>query len=93
MSDLSAYPITHKWPAQHPERLQLYSLPTPKGVKASILLEALGQPYEAHLVSFDSNDQLSAECLSRNPNNKIPASSTPTAQAANHWSGSSLGRS
>ena len=73
MNDLSAFPITRKWPAQHPERLQLYSLPTPNGVKVSILLEELGLPYEAHLVSFDKNDQLSPEFLSLNPNNKIPA--------------------
>jgi len=73
MSALAAYPITHKWPAQHPERLQLYSLPTPNGVKASIMLEEIGLAYEPHLVSFDSNDQLSDEFLSLNPNNKIPA--------------------
>lgn len=73
MPDLSAFPITRKWPAQHPERLQLYSLPTPNGVKVSIMLEELGLPYEAHLVSFETNDQLSPEFLSLNPNNKIPA--------------------
>jgi GST-like protein len=72
MADLSAFPITHKWPAQHPERLQLYSLPTPNGVKASIMLEETGLPYEAHLVRFDRNEQLSPEFLSVNPNNKIP---------------------
>jgi GSH-dependent disulfide-bond oxidoreductase len=73
MTDLSAFPITQKWPAQHPDRLQLYSLPTPNGVKVSILLEELGLPYEPHLVRFDANDQLSPEFLSLNPNNKIPA--------------------
>jgi GSH-dependent disulfide-bond oxidoreductase len=73
MSDLSAFPITRKWPAQHPERLQLYSLPTPNGVKVSIVLEETGLPYEVHRVSFDSNDQLTPEFLSLNPNNKIPA--------------------
>jgi GSH-dependent disulfide-bond oxidoreductase len=73
MTDLSAYPITKKWPAQHPERLQLYSLPTPNGVKVSIMLEETGLPYEPHRVAFDSNDQLSPEFLSLNPNNKIPA--------------------
>jgi GSH-dependent disulfide-bond oxidoreductase len=73
MSDLSAFPITKKWPAQHPDRLQLYSLPTPNGVKVSIMLEELGLPYEPHLVRFDTNDQLSPEFLSLNPNNKIPA--------------------
>jgi GST-like protein len=73
MSDLSAFPITGKWPAQHPERIQLYSLPTPNGVKVSIALEETGLAYEPHLVSFDRNDQLSPEFLSLNPNNKIPA--------------------
>lgn len=73
MPDLSAFPITRKWPAQHPDRLQLYSLPTPNGVKVSIALEELGVPYEVHKVSFDTNDQMSPEFLSLNPNNKIPA--------------------
>ena len=73
MTDLSAFPITRKWPAAHPDRLQLYSLPTPNGVKVSIALEELGLPYEPHLVSFDTQDQLSPEFLSLNPNNKIPA--------------------
>jgi GST-like protein len=73
MADLSAFPITRKWPAKHPDRLQLYSLTTPNGVKASIMLEEIGLPYEAHRVNFDTNDQLSPEFLSLNPNNKIPA--------------------
>jgi len=73
MPELSSFAITRKWPARHPERLQLYSLPTPNGVKVSIALEELGLPYEAHRVSFDSQDQLSLEFLSLNPNNKIPA--------------------
>ncbi|QIL72557.1 glutathione S-transferase [Diaphorobacter sp. HDW4B] len=72
-SRLDAFPITQKWPAQHPERLQLYSLPTPNGVKVSIMLEEMGLPYEVHRVAFDSNDQMSPEFLSLNPNNKIPA--------------------
>ncbi len=73
MTDLSAFPITKKWPPQHPDRIQLYSLPTPNGVKVSILLEETGLAYEPHRVAFDSNDQLSPEFLSLNPNNKIPA--------------------
>jgi len=73
MTDLSQFPITRKWPAQHPERLQLYSLPTPNGVKVSIMLEETGLPYEAHTVRFDQQDQLSPAFLSLNPNNKIPA--------------------
>ena len=73
MTDIRSFPITHKWPAQHPERLQLYSLPTPNGVKVSIMLEETGLPYEAHLVSFERNEQFSPEFLSLTPNNKIPA--------------------
>jgi len=73
MTDLSSFSVTRKWPAQHPERLQLYSLPTPNGVKVSILLEETGLPYEAHLVSFDTNDQMSPEFVGTFPNNKIPA--------------------
>lgn len=73
MSDLSALPISAKWPAQHPDRIQLYSLPTPNGVKVSIMLEEIGLAYEPHLVSFESSDQLSPAFLSLNPNNKIPA--------------------
>ena len=73
MTDLSRFPITKKWSAQHPERIQLYSLPTPNGVKVSIMLEETGLAYEPHLVSFDTNDQTSPEFMSLNPNNKIPA--------------------
>ena len=73
MSDLSTFPISKKWPAQHPDRLQLYSLPTPNGVKVSIMLEEIGLPYEVHLVNFGTNDNMSPEFLSLNPNNKIPA--------------------
>jgi GST-like protein len=73
MPDLSVFPITKRWPAQHPGRLQLYSLPTPNGVKVSIMLEELGLPYEVHLVDFNKDDQKTPEFLSLNPNGKIPA--------------------
>ncbi len=73
MKDLSAFAITRRWPAKHPGRLQLYSLPTPNGVKVSIMLEELGMPYEPHLVSFEADEQMTPEFLSLNPNNKIPA--------------------
>jgi GST-like protein len=73
MTDLSAFPITKKWPAEHPDRIQLYSLPTPNGVKISIMLEEIGLPYEPHLVRFDADDQMTPEFRSLNPNNKIPA--------------------
>mgnify|MGYP003585016901 CR=1 FL=1 len=73
MNDLAAFPVTQKWPALHPERLQLYSLPTPNGVKVSIMLEETGLPYEVHLVNFETQDQTTPEFLSLSPNNKIPA--------------------
>ena len=73
MTDLSAFPITKRWPAQNPDVLQLYSFPTPNGVKVSIALEEMGIPYEAHKVSLSDVDVKSPEFLSLNPNNKIPA--------------------
>jgi GSH-dependent disulfide-bond oxidoreductase len=73
MPNISDFPITKRWPAKHPERLQLYSLPTPNGVKVSIMLEEIGLPYEVHLVDFSKNDQQTPEFLSLNPNGKIPA--------------------
>jgi len=73
MQELLAFPITRKWPPAFPDRLQLYSLPTPNGVKVSIMLEETGLPYEPHRVSFDTREQMSPEFLSLNPNNKIPA--------------------
>jgi GSH-dependent disulfide-bond oxidoreductase len=73
MTSLAEFPITGKWPAQHPDRLQLYTLGTPNGLKISIMLEETGLPYEAHKVSFQTKDQFSPEFLSLNPNGKIPA--------------------
>jgi GST-like protein len=73
MTDLSQFPITRRWPAQHPDRIQLYSLATPNGVKIGIMLEETGLPYEAHLIDFATDDQKTPEFLSLNPNGKIPA--------------------
>src|ERR1700733_3219357 len=73
MSDLSAFPIAKRWPAEHPDRLQLYSFPTPNGVKISIALEEIGLPYEAHAVNIMKNKTFTAEFESLNPNGKIPA--------------------
>jgi GST-like protein len=73
VAQLGDFPITHRWSARNPDAIQLYSLPTPNGVKVSIALEELGLPYDAHLVDFAKNDQTSPEFLSLNPNNKIPA--------------------
>jgi GST-like protein len=73
MVDLSAFPIATRWPAQHPDRIQLYSTPTPNGVKVSILLEELGLPYEPHFIDIGKNETWTPEFLSLNPNGKIPA--------------------
>jgi GST-like protein len=73
MADLSSFPITRRWPAQHPDRLQLYSLPTPNGVKVSIMLEEIGLPYEPHTINIGQNESWTPEFLSLNPNGKIPA--------------------
>ena len=73
MSTVEAHPISGRWPSAHPDRLQLYSFPTPNGVKASIMLEETGIPYEAHTVTLSGADVKSPEFLALNPNNKIPA--------------------
>jgi GST-like protein len=73
MTDLSSFQITKRWPAKNPELIQYYGLPTPNGVKVSIMLEELGMPYGAHKVDFAGGDQFTPEFLSLNPNNKIPA--------------------
>jgi GST-like protein len=73
MTDLSAFPIARRWPAEHPDRLQLYSLNTPNGVKVSIMLEEVGLPYEPHLIDIARNETWTPEFLSLNPNGKIPA--------------------
>jgi GST-like protein len=73
VSTLSHFPITRRWPAQHPERIQLYSLNTPNGVKASIMLEETGLAYEPHLVDITKRESHTPEFLSLNPNGKIPA--------------------
>jgi GST-like protein len=73
MADLSAFPITSRWPAQHPDRIQLYSTPTPNGVKVSIMLEETGLPYEPHFIDIGKNETWVPEYLALNPNGKIPA--------------------
>jgi GST-like protein len=73
MTDLSQFPITRRWPAEHPDRLQLYSLNTPNGVKVSIMLEEIGLPYEPHMIDIGKDETWTEEFLSLNPNGKIPA--------------------
>ncbi|WP_201831912.1 glutathione S-transferase N-terminal domain-containing protein [Microvirga zambiensis] len=73
MADLSAFPIATRWPAQHPDRIQLYSTPTPNGVKVSIMLEETGLPYEPHFINIGQNETWTPEYLALNPNGKIPS--------------------
>lgn len=73
MADLSAFDITKRWPAKNPDILQLYSFPTPNGVKVSIMLEEIGLPYEAHTIKIGEDETWTPEFLSLNPNGKIPA--------------------
>jgi GST-like protein len=73
MTDLSAFPVARRWPAQHPDRIQLYSATTPNGVKASIMLEEIGAPYEAHYIDIGKDETWTPEFLALNPNGKIPA--------------------
>ena len=73
MTDLSSFQITKRWPPKNAQAIQYYGLPTPNGVKVSIMLEELGLPYDAHKVDFGDGDQFTPEFLSLNPNNKIPA--------------------
>jgi GST-like protein len=73
MTLLDAFPVARKWPPKFPDRLQLYTLGTPNGIKVAVMLEEIGLPYEAHRVSFDDNDQYSPEFTALNPNNRIPA--------------------
>lgn len=77
MADLAAFPIASRWPAQHPNRIQLYSTPTPNGVKASIMLEEVGLPYEPHFIDIGKNETWTPEFLALNPNGKIPAMIDP----------------
>jgi len=83
MSDLSAFPITRRWPAAHPDRIQLYSLPTPNGVKVSIMLEETGLAYEPHTINIGQNETWTPEFLSLNPNGKIPAIIDPDGPGGN----------
>ena len=73
MPDLSSFPITHRWPASHPDRLQLYAAPTPNGVKVSIMLEETGLAYEPHLIDISNNESKDPAFVSLNPNGRIPA--------------------
>ncbi|MRH21558.1 glutathione S-transferase N-terminal domain-containing protein [Rhodovulum strictum] len=73
MTTLADFPVTHRWPPRDPQAIQLYSYPTPNGVKVSILLEETSLPYDAHRVDINAGDQMTEAFLSLNPNNKIPA--------------------
>jgi GSH-dependent disulfide-bond oxidoreductase len=73
MASLADFAVAHRWPAKHPDRIQLYSTPTPNGVKVSIMLEETGLPYEPHFINIGQNETWGPEFLALNPNGKIPA--------------------
>ena len=78
MFDLSGFPVTSRWAPRRPDAIQLYTLNTPNGFKASIMLEECGLDYDSHRISIgDPEDQMTPEFLSLNPNNKIPAMIDP----------------
>jgi GST-like protein len=81
MNDLGSFAITRRWPARYPDRLQLYSAPTPNGVKVSIMLEEIGIIYEPHYIDIGKNESWTEEFLSLNPNGKIPAIIDPAGPA------------
>jgi GST-like protein len=83
MPDISSFPITRRWPASHPDRLQLYAAPTPNGVKVSIMLEEAGLAYEPHLIDISSNESKDPAFVSLNPNGRIPAIIDPTGPDGN----------
>jgi len=83
MKSPTDHPVNSRWPAKDPSVIQLYSFPTPNGVKISIALEELGLPYEAHKVTLSDSDVKSAEFLALNPNNKIPAIIDPNGPDGN----------
>lgn len=87
MADLSSFPVAKRWPAEHPDRLQLYSAQTPNGVKISIMLEEIGLPYEAHYVDIAQNESWTPEFLALNPNGKIPARKACPTVCADRYSG------
>lgn len=93
MTDLSGFQVATRWPARDIDRLQLYSFPTPNGVKISIALEELGLPYEAHLIDITKNETWTDHFLSLNPNGKIPAIVDPDGPGASRWPCSSPGQS
>lgn len=71
-SSLDPFPITRRWLARHPDRIQLYSLATPNGVKVSIMLEETGLPYEVHRIDITKDENKTPEFLALNANAKIP---------------------
>lgn len=52
--------------------IDLYTSPTPNGWKASVTLEELGIPYEAHPIDLSKNVQKEEWFLQMNPNGRIP---------------------
>lgn len=73
MTSLQDHPISRQWPPQHRERLQLYTAPTPNGLKVSVMLEETAIAYEAHTIDLGNHEQRLPAFAALNPNHKIPA--------------------
>ncbi|PUA28759.1 MAG: glutathione S-transferase [Cellvibrio sp. 79] len=69
--------IQHHFPPKNPAHIQLYSMATPNGQKASIMLEELGWKYDVHKVDITKDEQFHPAFLAVSPNNKIPAMIDP----------------
>ena len=67
------HPIFARWPAQRPDRLQLFSAPTPNAVKVGIMLEDTSLAYEPHRIDIMADESHDSAFLALNPNGKIPA--------------------
>lgn len=65
--------VRQRWPAQYPDRMQLYSMNTPNGIKVALALEEMHLRYEPHTVNILRGDQHSEAFAVLNPNGKIPA--------------------
>ncbi len=53
--------------------ITLYTANTPNGVKVTIAMEEMGEPYDLKVLSLSDGEQKSPEFLRINPNGRIPA--------------------
>lgn len=65
-------------------KIQLYSLPTPNGMKIGVALEEMGIPYDAHRVDIRAGVQHEDWFRKISPNGKIPAIVDPDGPGGEH---------